>query len=484
MFKVIIFVLSLLLLGQAQVAAQDFKALLDAVDKVAADLKTLVAKEAQTRQQELQSVRKDIDQLKTAPGAGSADPTVAALAAEVQALKAEVQRLSSQPTSAPANSDQLAALTGEITALKADLSALRASTEENQKMLVSLDEEGFYVPEEQNQMLEQIYQRLGSINEQMAGLKSTTSSSTTSGTTNPAIISKGKISVYGLVHEHFTDQTNERSTFTAKRAQFGLLGELNRYAQIKIIADLAGTPSLQDGELTVSPHKRWSLTVGQFKTPFGTDFLTGTPVLPFVNVAMATGLGPSRDIGASLSFRTPLGAAHSLKLTTGIFNGSGINTTDANAHKNFVFRSELSLFKMFTFAPNVLAGKTNAADSAALDLTTYGASLGWQRARTQVIGEYTYSTVGDQDKAGWYLWASQGVATGWQFLPVVEFLTRFEQLDPNRAVAENTLSRLTFGTNLLVDGKYTKLQINYELDDDGEGLGQQNRLAMNLQASF
>lgn len=479
MVKFIIVVLSLLLLGQAQLAAQDFKALLDAVDKVSADLKTLVAKEAQTRQQEIQTVRKDLDQLKAAPGAGSADPSVAALAAEVQALKAEVQRLATQPAPAATGSDELAGLIDEIAALKADLNALRTSTEENQKMIVSLDEEGFYVPEEQNQMLDQIYQRLGTINEQIAGMKSSGNSDV-----NPALIGKGKISLYGLVHAWYSDQTNERSTFAAKRAQFGFTGELNQYARIKVIADMAGTPYLADAELTISPHKQWSVTLGQFKTPFGADFLIGTPAMPFVNMTLASALGPLRDIGASLSFRTPLGADHSLKLTTGVFNGSGINTTDANAHKNFVFRGELSLFKMFSFTPNVLAGKTNAPDSAAVELTSVGASLGWQRARTQVLGEYTYSTVGSQDKAGWYLWASQGVATGWRFLPVVEFLTRYDQLDPNRAVSENDLARITFGTNLLIDGKYTKLQVNYELYDNGDGFGDQNRLAMNLQVSF
>jgi hypothetical protein len=173
-----------------------------------------------------------------------------------------------------------------------------------------------------------------------------------------------------------------------------------------------------------------------------------------------------------------------MKLTTGAFNGSGINTNDVNARKNFVFRGEFTLFNMFMLAPNVYTGKTNLADDAALDLTTYGASLGWQRAKTQVLGEFTYSSVGETDKAGWYIWACQGVGTSWKFLPAVEFLTRYEQYDQNRAVSDNTLARLTFGTNLLIDGKYTKLQFNYELDNDGQRLGEQARLAVNLQASF
>ena len=95
----------------------------------------------------------------------------------------------------------------------------------------------------------------------------------------------------------------------------------------------------------------------------------------FVNVPMANAIGPSRDIGASLSYRTKLGKTSNMKLIAGVFNGSGINTTDVNSHKNFVFRSEFTIFNMFQFSPNVLAGKTNVADGLMQELSVYGASL-------------------------------------------------------------------------------------------------------------
>ena len=41
--------------------------------------------------------------------------------------------------------------------------------------------------------------------------------------------------------------------------------------------------------MTLSPHSQWSLSFGQYKTPFGTDYLTATSAMPFVNAAM-TGL--------------------------------------------------------------------------------------------------------------------------------------------------------------------------------------------------
>jgi hypothetical protein len=53
-------VLAFILLGQASLMAQDFNALLQAVDKVEANLKALVNNEATTRQQESQKLRDEM----------------------------------------------------------------------------------------------------------------------------------------------------------------------------------------------------------------------------------------------------------------------------------------------------------------------------------------------------------------------------------------------------------------------------------------
>ena len=479
MLKGVLTILVLLAVSQSSVVGQDFDALLKAVDQVEANLKAMVDKEVTARQQESEKLRTEMKQMQQAPGVESDNPVLAQMAQEMQTLKAEVARLSSQTSKPSVSEADLAGIVSDIAALKAELTALRASNDKNQKLLASLDDEGFYVPQQQDTVLNRIYERLGAINKQLEGAALKGGSDV-----NAARIDHGKIAVTAFVHSHFVDPSNEKSTFRTRRAELGVTGEVNKYARIKVVSQFAGTPALNDAELTISPNSSWSWSLGQYKTPFGTDFLTSSTSMPFVNSAQAAALGPSRDVGTSLSFRQKFNKAFSLKLTTGFFNGSGVNTTDANSRKNFVFRGEFQLFNMFTLAPNVLTGKNNSADSVAQDMTLYGASLGWKWASTQVLAEFIYNRTGELDKAGWYAWASQGMNTGWQFLPTVEFLTRYEQMDPNRAHTDDVTSRLTLGANLYVDSKYTKLQLNCDLDDEGETLGQKTTTSVNLQVAF
>ncbi len=472
-------VLVLLLVSQTSLMAQDFNALLQAVDKVEANLKALVEQESTARQQEVQKLRTEMKQ--TPATGGAVDNSVLAqMQQELQTLKAEVAKLAAQKTQPSLSEADLSNLVSDIASIKAEMSTLQANNASNQKLLASLDNEGFYVPEQQDTVLDKIYERLGTINKQLEGAALKNGSDI-----NAARIGHGKIAVTGFVHSHFVDPSHEKSTFRTRRAELGVSGELNKYARIKVVSQFAGsTPALNDAELTVSPHPNWSMSLGQYKTPFGTDFLVSSTSMPFINSSLASAYGPNRDIGASLSYRQKVSKQFNFKLTSGVFNGSGVNTTDANGRKNFVFRGEFQFFNMFTFASNVLDGKDNGVDSVAKDMTVYGASLGWKWSKTQVMAEMIYNQTGTTDKAGWYTYASQGLSTGWQFLPMVEFLTRYEQTDPNRAVTKNTTSRLTFGTNLFVDDKYTKLQFNVDLDDTGDHLGQKTTTSINLQMAF
>jgi len=164
----------LTLIGQSGVMAQDFNALLKAVDEVEANLKALVNQETAARQQESQKLRAEMKQTQTAPGVASDNPMLAQMAEEMKALKAEVAQLRSQPGQPTVSEGDLAGLVSDITALKAELATLRASNDESQKLLASLDGEGAYAPENKDAVLDQIYQKLGAINDQLSNMKPAT----------------------------------------------------------------------------------------------------------------------------------------------------------------------------------------------------------------------------------------------------------------------------------------------------------------------
>jgi hypothetical protein len=127
--SIILGVLAVLFLSQPCLFAQDSDALL---------------------KQELRKLPTELEQMRQAqqtPALMSDTAALAQLGRELQALKQEVARLAAQQTqsaqSAVTEAD-LVRFVEIIEALKAELAALQTNNTENQKLLVSLDNEGFH----------------------------------------------------------------------------------------------------------------------------------------------------------------------------------------------------------------------------------------------------------------------------------------------------------------------------------------------------
>ena len=224
--------------------------------------------------------------------------------------------------------------------------------------------------------------------------------------------------------------------------------------------------------------------MGQLKPPFGSEFLMSPAATPFVNNSMAQGLGTGIDIGANLSYRAKASEMFGIKATVGLYNGAGINTSDGNNHKNFAFRTEFTLANMFTIAPNLIAGKTNEVGSAAQNIDAHGATVKWAWRHETVACEYIHSKVGGLKKAGWYLMAGHSIPTSWTILPQIQLLARYEQYDADLDVGGNRLDRITVGTNLFIDSKYTKIQLNYQINEEQGGSVSNNEFVGRFQVVF
>ncbi len=302
---------------------------------------------------------------------------------------------------------------------------------------------------------------------------------------NPAATNHGKIALYGAVHGAYYQRagTSKVSNFEMRTVQFGAIGSINDWSSYQFIGEFAKSPFLLDAKLTIKASKHVSFEAGQYKPPFCTDNVRSTTAMPFPAASMAKTLGPGRDMGAAVSYEHVLKAA-TVKVTGGIFNGANINSADLNRDKNFISRVEAKVGKTLTFAGNMIAGKTNAVDSLKQNLDTWGGSATWSWQRSIVEGEFIRSQVGSVDKSGWYLWAGQTFATGSKFVPEIQLLARVEQLDGNLDFDGDRLNRYTVGTNLLIDGKYTKLQINYMVNDEESNSIDNNEMIVNLQIAF
>ena len=303
---------------------------------------------------------------------------------------------------------------------------------------------------------------------------------------NPPEIKRGEIVFGGVVHQQYYNEAgdNGESSFISKRARLSLKGNINEYASIKFQGEFAGTPKLLDGALVLSPDNHWSLCFGQYKPPFGTDFLTSASATPFVNRSISYKTGTDRDVGASVTYKNKINDDFGVKITAGLFNGSGINVTDVNDYKNFVTRIELAWAGMFTFAPNMIIGKSNEISTAMEDMNIYGGSVTWKWHNEIVEGEYVHSKTGDTKKVGWYLWGGHSFMTEMKFLPEIQVLARYEEYDVDLDLSDNKVSRISLGTNLFVDKKYTKLQFNYQINSEETVSVDNNEFLVNFQVAF
>ena len=462
--KTLFIVLALLVGCQSNVLAQDFDALLEAVDKIEVNLRSMVEQEAESRRQEIAELRQDVEEMPAGSAGTGNKVLLTKLALEVKALQSEVKLLKKAHTEAAVTESDLLAVAEDIAFLRSEIELLRAEVGKAKQQYASLDEEGFYVPPEDDPKMAELTDRLTNLQASLEDYFS----STTGTAKNSASVGHGDISLGGIVHQHYYYQggEDETSSFQSKMARLMFQGSINQYAKVVIHGEFATDPKLILGFLTFSPVKNWSLSMGQLKPPFGSEFLTSPAATSFVNASMAKGLGTGCDIGANLSYRAKPSRMFGVKATVGLYNGAGINTSDGNNHKNFAFRSEFTLANMFTIAPNLIVGKTNDVGSAAQNIDAHGATVKWAWQHEIVACEYIHSKVGGQKKAGWYMMAGHSIPTSWTILPQIQLLARYEQYDADLEVGDNRLDRITIGTNLFIDSKYTKIQLNYQINNE------------------
>jgi hypothetical protein len=298
--------------------------------------------------------------------------------------------------------------------------------------------------------------------------------------------SHGKIAFAGVFHEQYYTKDGEpkTSSFDTRYALLGVSGSINQWAKVTFWGSFAKSPALLDAYASIMPNKYWTISFGQYKPPFGTDFLKSASGMFFVNNFKGQSLGTVRDVGADASLNYQWKNGNAIKVTGGVYNGAPFNTSDVNSDKNFIGRAEIKLAKMFTFAPNLIAGKSNDPDSIKKNLDVWGGSLNWSWKNEIIEGEYIHNQTGSVEKQAWHVWGAHTFSTGLKFVPELQMLARYELLDPNMKKTGDRTDRITLGTTLYIDKKYTKLQINYQLNGEESKSVDNNEWLALLQVAF
>ncbi len=272
------------------------------------------------------------------------------------------------------------------------------------------------------------------------------------------------------------------NTFSLRRARIGLSGDILKNLKFKILVDVMKSPALLDALVEFEPSKILNVRVGQFLVPFSLESVTPTRDLDMINrAAVVDTLVPGRDNGSSgRDIGTALYGSYAIfEYTVGLFNGSGINKTDTNSHKDWSGRLVVHPFKFLSLGGSLYLGKQDSTPGAPLvRRDREGLEAALILKAFSLKSEYIHAQDDLISKAGGY------VQAGFFALPArLQALLRYDWLDLDRSVAGDAKNVITAGVNWFILGR-TKLQVNYEIHRLQGGGRDNSGLMAQFQAAF
>jgi hypothetical protein len=251
--------------------------------------------------------------------------------------------------------------------------------------------------------------------------------------------------------------------FTLKRARIIFSGAIlpdrvNYFFQ----TEMAAAPALLDAKILFSYVPKTEIAVGRFVPAFTYYMPRSTAKLDFINYPlMVTTYGMSRQVG--MQSTTKVGR---LDLIAGIFNGDPANnSTDINTAKDLLLATNLRLADYVTLLEYSWQGNVVFGSSADSKKERYGGGLIFEKNITAknmltVKGEFTAGfdrpANGIETKSMSY-YSQAGV----RYNQKIEFLVRYDVLDPDINLINDGSTWITGGLNYYLASYNTMFYLNY-----------------------
>ena len=213
-----------------------------------------------------------------------------------------------------------------------------------------------------------------------------------------------KLGAYAQVR--YTHWEKGYDGFRIKRFRVGLKGEILKNINYSLQVDAARSAILLDARVGIRFSPQTELNFGQFKVPFSLETLTSSSLLDTINRSQTVEkLCPGRDIGAAgRDIGVTFSGEHSwAEYAVGIFNGSGINKTDDNDHKDVALRLVLHPASSLGLGLSYYDGKYSSYSGASpnrRDRT--GVDMFFTQGPLSLKGEYIFARDGETERYGWY----------------------------------------------------------------------------------
>jgi hypothetical protein len=312
--------------------------------------------------------------------------------------------------------------------------------------------------------------------------------------------------ISGWVQARFTgyDQSGaDKRSFRIRRARLRLDGDATSRVKYELqvgnvsrsLLD-ADHIELLDADVGIDLRDYVLVKAGQFKAPFGREFLITSAELESPERALIENLVPNRQIGAMVTSTwdtTDLARgskAHRIDYGVGAFNGNGRNR-DRNDNTDLMFAGRLVArpHERFSIGANAFTSKDSpAVSSPAVGLNVIGRRTGFgvdarvESTRARAQAEYVQvdfdpepTRLTKRTLRGFY------VQPGVFVVPErLEAWVRYEQYDPDADVKDNSDKRWThLGVNWFINKEHSfKLQAEYVLRrEDGFAIDDDAALA-------
>ena len=305
---------------------------------------------------------------------------------------------------------------------------------------------------------------------------------------------------YTQVRYQALEESGKIDGFDIRRARLDVKGTISPYWGYRVQFDLAGTPKLIDAYAELKLNDYFNFTIGQAKIPFSLENLVSSNKLELIDRSQAVEalVARGKDVGGNQNGRDigiQLGGTilkyndrPVIDYRLGVYNGSGINTTDANEKKDFATRLILhpvagldisaALYNGSRYIAEVKTGTVVTTPAKNVTRDRYGFDLSYDLNNFSVRGEYLHGTDELIDREGYY------AQIGYYFLQKkLQLLAKYDFYDADKSKANNASTWYVLGANVNLNAN-VRLQANYTFKQEEGTAIDNNYASLQFQIGF
>ena len=283
----------------------------------------------------------------------------------------------------------------------------------------------------------------------------------------------------GYIQARETAQERVGLTATLNRARFSMDGGLSAGFTYRFLVELeaatgartAAAVSLREAIIKWTLAS-WSVTAGQFKTPFSRAYLILVPQLETADLAAAVdSLAPKYDVGAMTEYALgPVATA-----TVGVFNGEGQNAT-ANRDSMVMVVGRLVLRPVAQLglgASVTRDGSDSLRWGVDLNIEDHGAVL-----RAEYLTRHRRGRAPREDDFGWYVFG------GYRATPRLQLIVQEEDFERPSLGQVRRVRATVLGANIEIAPNRVRLLLEGMRRRSGANQARSDVLVAQLQVKF